>query len=145
MNVDVFHTTAFTHNGRGGIAAGVVLNAKQYTAQQMQHIAASVTFSKTVFIHSDTHEELNFQFFTPVRGVAFCGYPTLAACLLLCQQNLLSNGESAVETAVGGIPIEIFPDDSVSMQLAVSSPQKLLDTPTIAKRLSISPSAISAT
>lgn len=94
---------AFTDQGIGGNPAGVVIGDVLPSAERMQHIAAEVGFSETVFAapHGDGWI---IRYYSPETEVPFCGHATIALGAALAQANgpgcfqlYLSSGEIEVE------------------------------------------------
>ncbi|MDE1465284.1 PhzF family phenazine biosynthesis protein [Spartinivicinus poritis] len=92
MLIDVAVLNAFTYQKTGGNPAGVVLDAHQLSAPQMQQIATQVGLSETVFILPSTQGDFTTRFFTPTDEVNYCGHATLAAFSLIYQQKIIQPG-----------------------------------------------------
>jgi PhzF family phenazine biosynthesis protein len=82
----VLIVNAFTHQGKGGNPADVVLNADELTQLQKQEIAKQVGLSETAFISSSDKARHTLEFFTPNAQVALCGHAARAASV--CTGNL---------------------------------------------------------
>ncbi len=83
----VLRYTAFTDNPEGGNPAGVVLDARELTPEQMQAIAAEVGYSETAFLSpiADKQDEFDVRYFTPTSEVDFCGHATIASGVALAE------------------------------------------------------------
>ena len=75
MNIQ--RIAAFSLNGAGGNAAGVVLSDIMPEAEDMQAVAAKVGYSETVFA-APQENGLRVRYFAPEAEVAFCGHATIA-------------------------------------------------------------------
>ncbi|NVD06500.1 PhzF family phenazine biosynthesis protein [Vibrio sp. JPW-9-11-11] len=118
--VDVNIVNGFVADNRGGNPAGVVLNADQYSEQQMLSIAAKVGLSETAFVSSSQSEGLKLDFFTPNRRIAHCGHATIAAFSYLATQGLLKDGETSKETVDGPRKVIVQQGAAYMEQLAPS-------------------------
>lgn len=86
--VRVFQVDAFTRQPFTGNPAGVVLDAQQLDAQQMQLIARELNNGDTAFLlpADGADHDLRVRFFTPRSEVGFVGHATLAAHAVLAAQ-----------------------------------------------------------
>ncbi len=111
---------AFAEQPHTGNPAGVVFEADQLTAEQMQLIAREVNASETAFISrlSDLHRPPRLRWFTPAAEVDFCGHATLAAAHAVWELNCLPSARAqndphvTFESAAGELRIvpEMLPD-----------------------------------
>lgn len=108
-----------TKNG-GGNPVGVVLDADDLSADQMQQIARKVGLSETAFVSSSNEAGFRFDFFTPNRRIAHCGHATIAAFSYLAQLGRVSEGETSKMTVDGPRKIIIQGTQSFMEQLAPS-------------------------
>lgn len=78
---------AFTDNPEGGNPAGVVLDARGLSDEQMQSIATEVGYSETAFLSAiaEKEDEFDVRYFTPVAEVDFCGHATIASGVALSE------------------------------------------------------------
>jgi PhzF family phenazine biosynthesis protein len=85
----VLRYAAFTVDGQGGNPAGLVLDARDLDATQMQAIAADVGYSETAFLMPRPAETnvYNVRYFSPKREVPFCGHATIAAAVALAERS----------------------------------------------------------
>jgi len=81
----VYRYAAFTDNPDGGNPAGVVLDAHALTDADMQRIAAEVGYSETAFLsgRSDSADQFDVRYFTPIAEIDFCGHATIASGVAL--------------------------------------------------------------
>ncbi len=108
VTVQIIH--AFTDQGMGGNAAGVVLHAELLTQEQKQQVAAKVGYSETAFVSPSKMADFKLEFFTPRRQIPHCGHATVATFNYLAQQGLLDRTESSKETIDGRREIRIAGD-----------------------------------
>lgn len=92
---------AFSIEGTGGNAAGVVLNANSLTNDEKQIIAAQVGLSEVAFVSSSNNADFKLDFFTPTRQIAHCGHATIAAFTYLKQNGFIKKDKSSKETIDG--------------------------------------------
>lgn len=110
MELTVPLVNAFTKDSNGGNPAGVVIDAGQLTAQQMQEVATQVGASETAFVLPSDDATYEFRFFTPTTEVNLCGHATIATWSLMYQQGLQKAGTYSQITKAGLIKVTI--DDS---------------------------------
>lgn len=83
--VHILKIAAFSDAGTGGNPAGVVIGDALPPAARMQHIAAEVGFSETVFA-APADGGWRVRYFSPQSEVAFCGHATIALGAALALQ-----------------------------------------------------------
>ena len=88
MTATVLRYAAFTRDGEGGNPAGVVLDAGDLDAEEMQRIAAEVGYSETAFLcpRPDEPNVYDVRYFAPEREVPFCGHATIASAVALAER-----------------------------------------------------------
>lgn len=111
----VMVVNAFTFNGDGGNAAGVVLNADQYTNAEKQEIARQAGFPETAFISRSEVADCKLEFFTPNKQIAHCGHATVASFSYLNQLGEITNRNSSKET-IDGVRDIILEDGKAFME-----------------------------
>ena len=101
----VLRLTAFSDDPEGGNPAGVVLDATELSAEQMQSIAADVGYSETAFLipHTDVENSYQIRYFTPAAEVAFCGHATIASAVVLGREY----GDGVYELSTQAGPVEV--------------------------------------
>ena len=109
--VRVFQVDAFTSRIFSGNPAGVILDADDLSAEQMQAIARELNNGDTAFVlrpDGDDHD-LRVRFFTPRKEAAFVGHATVAvhavrAALQLpvCSRQKQHSGIVTVDTVDAG-------------------------------------------
>lgn len=87
ISYSVFHS--FSVGNEGGNAAGIVMNAADYSADQMQAIAAKLGYVETVFIDYRAPHDIHLRYFTPLKELSMTGHPTLAAWSYLVHEGLV--------------------------------------------------------
>lgn len=109
---DVLRYAAFTATPDGGNPAGVVLDARTLTDEQMQVIAAEVGFSETAFVLGPvaTHDgppgrHLTVRYFSPRAEVSFCGHATIATAVAWAERHGLE--PLVLHTPAGVVPVEV--------------------------------------
>lgn len=115
MVVPISIVNAFTHEGKGGNGAGVVLEAPTLTREQKMRIAAQVGLSETVFVSSSSCADYRLEYFTPTDEVELCGHATIATFALLHQRGL-SAGIYSIETLSGILSVEVEASGRIWMQ-----------------------------
>lgn len=93
---------AFSSDPAGGNPAGVVLDAVDLSAAEMQRIAAEVGYAETAFV-SGRGRARSIRYFSPVAEVPFCGHATVASAVAIAET--LGDGVFVFASPVG--PIEI--------------------------------------
>lgn len=136
--VDVVY--AFTKDGEGGNAAGVMLEAAALKAEVMQAIAAKAGFSETVFFcrpDPETQADHRVRFFTPLREVPLCGHGTIAGYAHLLQTSAAAPGVYLMQTLAGLQTIRATEEGLVAMTQNLPSFGEILDPETIAPFLGL--------
>ncbi len=112
-NYRVYQVDAFTKDLFRGNPAGVVANADNLSATQMQAIAREMNNSETAFILSPTtaDHEVWVRFFTPTTEVPICGHATIAAHYVRALELRLPSGRVLQKTGAGILPVEIICED----------------------------------
>ena len=82
---EILRYAAFPAGDAGGNPAGVVLDARGMTDEEMLAVAAAVGFSETAFLFPATSSaravgfaDAGVRYFSPVAEVPFCGHATIA-------------------------------------------------------------------
>ncbi|WP_047381910.1 MULTISPECIES: PhzF family phenazine biosynthesis protein [unclassified Cetobacterium] len=83
----------FTHEGKGGNKAGVIILTKDLSQEKCQEIAAKLHFSETVFIKKMSDKIFELKFYTPECRIEFCGHASLAAFYILKKNKIIEDGE----------------------------------------------------
>jgi trans-2,3-dihydro-3-hydroxyanthranilate isomerase len=106
---------AFTDEPLAGNAAGVVPDAEDLTADQMQAIARELSVSETAFFVESEDADRRVRFFTPTTEVDLCGHATVASHVHLFEDDRIELGTHALETNVGVLDIDVEADGTVWM------------------------------
>ncbi|ESS09948.1 MAG: phenazine biosynthesis protein PhzF family [uncultured archaeon A07HN63] len=106
---------AFTAEPYAGNAAGVVPDAADLTAAQMQAIARELSASETAFLAASDDADRRIRYFTPTQEVDLCGHATIASHALLAADGVIEPGAHTLETEVGVLDIELQDDGVVWM------------------------------
>lgn len=102
---EILHYAAFTHRGRGGNPAGVVLDARGLDAAARLGIAAQLGYSESAFVEpGSAPREHKVQFFSPLAEVPFCGHATVATAVALADRD--GAGRLELDTQAGRIEVE---------------------------------------
>jgi PhzF family phenazine biosynthesis protein len=112
----LYQVNAFTMKGKNGNPAGVVLQADDLSAQQMQSIATQAGFSETAFVRAAKDATRELRFFTPTNEVDLCGHATIASWALLHQKGEVSAGAYTQHTKAGLLGVTILESGLVFMQ-----------------------------
>lgn len=108
-HLTVFHYDAFSRKPNKGNPAGVVLNADNFSEEEMQKIALNVGFNETVFVLKSNKATLKLKYFTPGHEINLCGHATMASLYCLKTKGLLGNENIiTIETNIGVLPIEFL-------------------------------------
>lgn len=104
----IYRMSAFTDNIQGGNPAGIVLDADDYTDNEMLEIAKEVGYSETAFVSKSDLADFKVRFFTPVEEVDLCGHATIALFNLLRDLGTVERGNYTQETKAGILKIQVF-------------------------------------
>ncbi len=106
MSTDLLRYAAFTRDGEGGNPAGVVLDARELTDDQMLSIARRVGYSETAFVLPGTHDprRAGLRYFSPEAEVAFCGHATVATAVALAERD--GPGRLQFTTSAGAVTVD---------------------------------------
>ncbi|ODR79268.1 PhzF family phenazine biosynthesis protein [Haladaptatus sp. W1] len=106
---------AFTDEPLAGNAAGVVPDADDLTADQMQAIARELSVSETAFFVDSEDADRRVRYFTPTTEIDLCGHATVASHVHLLEDDRIEPGTHALETNVGVLDIDVEADGTVWM------------------------------
>ncbi|HEX8080439.1 MAG TPA: PhzF family phenazine biosynthesis isomerase [Jatrophihabitans sp.] len=105
--VAVLRLSAFALDGEGGNPAGVVLDARELSEQDMLAVAGDVGYSETVFVIDGPpvagRRHYAVRYFSPLAEVPFCGHATVALGAAL--GSALGAGDLALDTAAGPVSL----------------------------------------
>lgn len=118
MNINVAVVNAFIDGGKGGNAAGVVLDADELSYVQKLNIARKIGLSETAFVSESKTADFKLDFFTPLKQIPHCGHATIAAFSYLSQLGRITNATTSKETIDGNRTVLVDGDFSYMEQIA---------------------------
>ncbi len=109
MTTTIHIIDAFTTEKDQGNRAGVVLDAANLSAEQMQDIAAFAGYSETAFVlpPEDESHDIHVRYFTPTKEVPICGHATIATHFLRAEELDLKDCRVTAKTGAGILPVDI--------------------------------------
>jgi PhzF family phenazine biosynthesis protein len=118
----ILRYTAFSATPDGGNPAGVVLDARGLTAEQMLAIAADVGFSETAFL-VPRGDRFDVRYFSPRAEVSFCGHATIASAVAWAERH--GPGRLTFDTPAGevGVVTRAVDDGTVRATLTSVAPR----------------------
>ncbi|MGZ8178191.1 PhzF family phenazine biosynthesis protein [Williamsia sp. SKLECPSW1] len=122
----VAHYAAFADHPELGNPAGVVLDATNLSARDMQSIAAAVGYSETAFLTSPIQPEsaISVRFFAPEGEVDFCGHATIAAAAAI--SDAAGVGTYSLATRIGEVPVSARHEGTTTIAAFRSPPVSAL-------------------
>lgn len=143
----VYHYDAFSTEPGKGNPAGIILNGKDLSTEEMQRIAKEVGFNECAFPIPSDLADVRIRYFTPGYETPLCGHATMASIAALLDQNVLPFKESyLIETLAGVLPVHVSKDGGFyQIRMQHAEPQFLTFEGTaeeIAQSLSIPASSI---
>lgn len=99
-DVEVLRYAAFTTSPAGGNPAGVVLDARGLTSEEMQRIAAEVGYSETAFLFPRGEGAFDARYFSPKAEVPFCGHATIATGVAYAERHGVGNLELNIQSGL---------------------------------------------
>jgi PhzF family phenazine biosynthesis protein len=118
--MEILRYTAFSTDPSGGNPAGVVLDAGDLDALQMQQIAADVGFSETAFLTPTGPNTATVRYFAPIAEVAFCGHATIASAVAWARRS--GTGALTLDSAAGVIEVSTAPGPDGIVATLISVP-----------------------
>ena len=111
MSGEVLRYAAFPAGDAGGNPAGVVLDARGMTDEDMLVVAAEVGFSETAFLFPSESaadrevwaSEARVRYFSPLAEVPFCGHATIATAVAHAERH--GAGRLDLVTHGGLVPV----------------------------------------
>ncbi|MGL5413125.1 PhzF family phenazine biosynthesis protein [Cetobacterium sp.] len=88
-----FVVNVFTHNGKGGNKAGIVMLKEDISKEECQKKAKDLGFSETVFVKKISEKIFELKFYTPQCEIEFCGHASLGAFYILKKNGIIGEGE----------------------------------------------------
>ncbi len=138
---EVLRYTAFAATEGGGNPAGVVLDARGMSDEEMLAVAADVGFSETAFLFPESawtrspdegrEQHAPVRYFSPRAEVPFCGHATIATAVAHAER--FGTGTLNFDTIGGRVPVATRREDqqvlatltSVEPSVAALSPDVL--------------------
>jgi PhzF family phenazine biosynthesis protein len=117
MSLTLYRVSAFPKDSLGGNEAGVVLDAKGLTDQEMLNIAKRVNYSETAFLLPGKKADFRLRYFSPTVEVPLCGHATIATFNLMRNLEMVEQKEYTIETNEGILKVRIE-ENTVHLQLA---------------------------
>lgn len=111
----VYQIDSFTKEKFKGNPAGVVLDAENLTAEEMQLIARELNNSETAFVLKPEQYapfDYHIRYFTPTTEVPICGHATIGALYAVALENQLNSCTININTQVGILPISILKEEN---------------------------------
>lgn len=116
MSGEVLRYAAFPAGDAGGNPAGVVLDARGMTDEEMLAVAEEVGFSETAFLFPvessadriDGASEAQVRYFSPLAEVPFCGHATIATAVAHAERH--GAGRLDLVTRGGLVPVRTRDD-----------------------------------
>ena len=127
--MEILRYTAFSTDPSGGNPAGVVLDAGDLDAAQMQQIAADVGFSETAFLTPTGPNMAAVRYFAPIAEVAFCGHATIASAVAWAERS--GTGALTLDSAAGVIEVSTAPGPDGIVATLVSVPIRVSELETL--------------
>jgi PhzF family phenazine biosynthesis protein len=114
MSREALRYTAFAAAEGGGNPAGVVLDARGMSDQEMLAVAADLGYSETAFLLPDgdwtgspsdegRQRQVAVRYFSPRAEVPFCGHATIATAVALAER--FGTGVLDLDTMAGQVPV----------------------------------------
>ncbi|WP_227131622.1 PhzF family phenazine biosynthesis protein [Halorubellus salinus] len=133
---------AFTTEPLAGNAAGVVPDADDLDAEQMQAVARELAVSETAFLAESDEADRRLTYYSPTQEVDLCGHATIAAHGFLHENDEIDAGTHTVETNVGVLDVEVAEDGTVWMTQDTPSVQPVdVDYERVGEALGVDPAA----
>ena len=145
VELEVEVVNAFTCAGQGGNPAGVVLDADDLNAAQMQDIARQMGLSETAFVLPAQAQDFELRFFTPTAEIDFCGHATLAAFYLLHRAGRLPRWRVVQKTRAGNLAVCVDDDGAVTMNQSLPVFGEVLAPQSLAEIMGVDAERVAAT
>lgn len=105
---EILELLAFAAEPGGGNPAGVVLDAVDLDAAQMQRIATDLGHPETAFVGERDGRRVAVRYFSPGAEVPFCGHATIATAVALAEAEGV--GPFTFDTAAGIVEVSTARD-----------------------------------
>ena len=123
------HLDVFTASLGGGNHLGVVLDAKDWSAQDMQRFARWTNLVETTFLlpPEDPKASYRVRIFTPHKEIPFAGHPSIGSAHAALECGLVEprDGQLWQECGAGTLPIRVH-GNGAERELSLLSPSQLV-------------------
>lgn len=137
MKVKAYTINSFAKSIDGGNPAGVVLNADDFSENNMKKIAGILGLSETAFVMKSDCADFKVRFFTPNKEVNLCGHATIGTFYTMSKEGYLKPGKFTQETKAGILNVEVKKDLSIMMNQTLPSFYEIINKEEIADSLNI--------
>jgi PhzF family phenazine biosynthesis protein len=117
--MEVLRYTAFSADPCGGNPAGVVLDARAVSDDEMLTAAAELGFSETAFLTARDGGVVDVRYFSPLAEVPFCGHATIAAAVAYAQRH--GTGALTFITRAGTVEVTTASGSGGELQATLTS------------------------
>lgn len=119
---EILRYSAFAATPEGGNPAGVVLDARGLSEQDMLRIAAEVGYSETAFVMGQAADaavpRYRVRYWSPAAEVPFCGHATVATAVALAER--VGAGPLVFDTNAGPVALDTAEQDG-SVEVSFTS------------------------
>ncbi len=119
---EILRYSAFAATPDGGNPAGVVLDARGLSEQDMLRIAAEVGYSETAFVVGQAADapvpRYRVRYWSPAAEVPFCGHATVATAVALAER--VGAGPLVFDTNAGPVALDTAEQDG-SVEVSFTS------------------------
>ena len=126
----VYQVDAFTKEKLSGNPAGVVLDARGLTDEEMRRIARELNNSETAFILPGKPGEYDVQvrFFTPAKEVPVCGHATIASHYVRAMELGLDSARVVQKCGAGIFAVDVCRENG-DYRVVMSQGRAVLEEP----------------
>lgn len=132
----VYQVDAFTKEKLSGNPAGVVLDARGLTDEEMRRIARELNNSETAFILPGKPGEYDVQvrFFTPAKEVPVCGHATIASHYVRAMELGLDSARVVQKCGAGIFAVDVCKENG-DYRVVMSQGRAVLGEPLVHARM----------
>lgn len=117
--MEILRYTAFSADPRGGNPAGVVLDARGASDEEMLTVAADLGYSETAFLGARNGDVFDVRYFSPLAEVSFCGHATIATAVAYAQRH--GTGALTFSTRAGTVEVMTASGSAGELQATLTS------------------------
>lgn len=121
---NVLRIAAFSHNNKGGNAAGVVIGNEMPSENEMLRIAKQIGYSETAFLKK-TNDGWRIRYFAPEIEIPFCGHATIASGAAIGAR--FGVGKYKLFLNKGEISIDVTKSANETFSVTLQSPETWSD------------------